>query len=144
MTQLEVEPVILKNYTIGRQIGKGAYGIVWEVVNKKTLKKYALKKIFDAFGNQRDAQRTFREISFLQKFSDHPNIIRLMNVIKAGNDKDIYLVFEYMESDLHNCIKKGNILRDVHKRFIFYQLLRAVKYIHSGNVIHRDLKHLSL
>ncbi|CAH8637869.1 unnamed protein product [Schistosoma curassoni] len=45
-----------------------------------------------------------------------------------------------METDLNNCIKKGNILKDVHKRFILYQLLRAVKYIHSGNVIHRDLK----
>ncbi|XP_018649754.1 putative extracellular signal-regulated kinase 1/2 [Schistosoma mansoni] len=140
MTQLEVEPVILKNYTIERRIGKGAYGIVWKAVNKKTHKKLALKKIFDAFRNQTDAQRTFREISFLQQFSNHPNIIRLLNVIKAENDKDIYLVFEYMETDLNNCIKKGNILRDVHKKFIFYQLLRAVKYIHSGNVIHRDLK----
>ncbi|CAH8638333.1 unnamed protein product [Schistosoma margrebowiei] len=140
MTQLEVEPVILKNYTIERRIGKGAYGIVWKAVNKKTHKKLALKKIFDAFRNQTDAQRTFREISFLQQFSNHPNIIRLLNVIKAENDKDIYLVFEYMETDLNNCIKKGNILKDVHKRFIFYQLLRAVKYIHSGNVIHRDLK----
>ncbi|RTG86433.1 uncharacterized protein DC041_0006238 [Schistosoma bovis] len=65
-------------------------------MNKKTHKKLALKKIFDAFRNQTDAQRTFREISFLQQFSNHPNIIRLLNVIKAENDKDIYLVFEYM------------------------------------------------
>ncbi|KAH8863725.1 Mitogen-activated protein kinase 15 [Schistosoma japonicum] len=138
--QLEVEPVILKHYAIERRIGKGAYGIVWKAVNRKTQKTVALKKIFDAFRNQTDAQRTFREISFLQEFSDHPNIIRLLNVIKAENDKDIYLVFEFMETDLHKCIKKGNILKDMHKKFIFYQLLRAIKYIHSGNVIHRDLK----
>ena len=56
----------------------------------------AVKKIFDAFRNQTDAQRTFREIMFLQEFGDHPNIIKLHNVIKAENDKDIYLVFEFM------------------------------------------------
>lgn len=50
----------------------------------------------DAFRNQTDAQRTFREIMFLQHFGDHPNIIRLLDVHRADNDKDIYLVFEYM------------------------------------------------
>lgn len=37
-------------------------------------------------------------------------------------------------------IKKGKILKDLHKVFIMYQLFKAIKYIHSGNVIHRDLK----
>ena len=35
-------------------------------------------------------------ISFGQEFGDHKNIIKLLNVMKAENDKDIYLVFEYM------------------------------------------------
>jgi len=67
-------------------------------VDKKSGEVVALKKIFDAFRNQTDAQRTFREIMFLQEFGDHPNIIRLHNVLKAENDKDIYLVFEFMGS----------------------------------------------
>ena len=33
---------------------------------------------------------------FLQEFGDHANIIKLHNVLKAENDKDIYLVFEFM------------------------------------------------
>ncbi|KAG8296980.1 Mitogen-activated protein kinase 15 [Homalodisca vitripennis] len=77
---------------------------------------------------------------FLQEFCKHPNIIRLHSVHRAINNKDIYLVFEYMETDLHNIIERGNILRDIHRRYITYQLLKALKYIHSGNVIHRDLK----
>ncbi|ESN97425.1 hypothetical protein HELRODRAFT_85482, partial [Helobdella robusta] len=140
MSNNEVESHITKKYLIKKRLGKGAYGIVWKAVDKKTSEVVALKKIFDAFRNATDAQRTFREIMFLQAFSDHRNIIRLRNVIKAENDKDIYLVFEFMDTDLHNVIKKGNILSDVHKQFIMYQLLAATKYLHSGNVIHRDYK----
>ncbi|EDV23520.1 uncharacterized protein TRIADDRAFT_50520 [Trichoplax adhaerens] len=136
----EIEPHILKKYDIRKRLGKGAYGIVWKAIDRKTNEIVAVKKIFDAFRNQTDAQRTFREIFFLQEFSGLDNIIKLINVIKAENDKDIYLVFEYMDTDLHNVIKKGNILKDVHKRYIMYQILRAIKYMHSGNVIHRDLK----
>ncbi|XP_061175515.1 extracellular signal-regulated kinase 2-like isoform X1 [Saccostrea echinata] len=136
----EIEPHITKKYEIKKRLGKGAYGIVWKAVDRRTGEVVAVKKIFDAFRNQTDAQRTFREIMFLQEFGDHNNIIKLHNVIKAENDRDIYLVFEFMETDLHNVIKRGSILKDVHKRYIMYQLFKATKYLHSGNVIHRDQK----
>ncbi|KAH9523680.1 Mitogen-activated protein kinase 15 [Bulinus truncatus] len=136
----EIEPHITKKYEIKKRLGKGAYGIVWKAIDRRTGEVVAVKKIFDAFRNKTDAQRTFREIMFLQEFGDHPNIIKLHNVIKAENDKDIYLVFEFMETDLHNVIKRGNILKDVHKRYVMYQLFKSIKYLHSGNVIHRDMK----
>ncbi|KAL6260367.1 hypothetical protein P5V15_007897 [Pogonomyrmex californicus] len=136
----EIDAHINKQYDIVRRLGKGAYGIVWKAIERKKKNTVAVKKIFDAFRNQTDAQRTFREIMFLLSFANHENIIKLIGLHKADNNRDIYLVFEYMETDLHNVIKRGNILKDIHKVFIMYQLFKAVKYIHSGNVIHRDLK----
>ncbi|CAF3276958.1 unnamed protein product [Rotaria socialis] len=135
-----VDTHILRYYEIQKRLGKGAYGIVWKAIDKRTKEIVALKKIFDAFRNQTDAQRTYREIVFLREFGEHPNVIRLQNVLKADNDRDIYLVFEFMEADLHNVIRKGNILKDTHKRYVMYQLLKAMKYLHSANVIHRDMK----
>ena len=44
-----------------------------------------------------------------------------------------------MDTDLHACIR-ANILEDIHKQYIIYQLLKAIKYMHSGGVLHRDLK----
>jgi mitogen-activated protein kinase 15 len=129
----------MAKYEILQKLGKGAYGIVWKVKDKESGDVYALKKIFDAFHNATDAQRTFREIIFLQELADHENIITLMDVLKADNDRDIYLIFEFMESDLHAVIR-ANILEDIHKRYIIYQLLKAFKYMHSANVIHRDMK----
>ncbi|XP_034949386.1 extracellular signal-regulated kinase 2 isoform X2 [Chelonus insularis] len=136
----EIDSHVTKHYNIIRRLGKGAYGIVWEATEKKSKETVAVKKIFDAFRNQTDAQRTFREIMFLLSFSNHENIIQLIGLHKANNDRDIYLVFEFMDTDLHKVIKKGNILKDIHKVYIMYQLFKAIKYIHSGNVIHRDLK----
>lgn len=68
---------------------------MWKAYDKKSKEKVAVKKIFDAFQNATDAQRTFREIMLLQEL-EHENIIKLSNVMKAQNDRDIYLVFEYM------------------------------------------------
>lgn len=134
----EVESHILKRYDLLQKLGKGAYGIVWKVMDKKTRNILALKKIFDVFQNSTDAQRTFREIMFLQEL-DHENIIKLYNVIRADNDKDIYLVFEYMETDLHAVIR-AKILEDIHKQYVLYQTFRCLKYMHSADLLHRDLK----
>lgn len=43
-----------------------AYGIVWKAIEKRSRGVVALKKCFDAFRNATDAQRTFREIMYLQ------------------------------------------------------------------------------
>lgn len=60
-------------------------------------------------------------------------------MIRAENDRDIYLVFDYMETDLHAVIR-ANILEDIHKQYIIYQTLKCLKYMHSADVLHRDLK----
>lgn len=73
-----------------------AYGVVWRVEERSTGWTLALKKIFGAFQNATDAQRTYREIVFLQELSAHENIVTLLDVIPADNEKDIYLVFEFM------------------------------------------------
>jgi len=134
----EIEPHIYKKFEVLQRLGKGAYGIVWKVVERKTKQTMALKKVFDAFHNDTDAQRTFREVMILQEL-DHPNMVKLLNVIKAENNKDLYLVFEYVETDLHSVIRAG-ILEEIHKEFIIYQMLCALLYLHSAEIIHRDLK----
>jgi mitogen-activated protein kinase 15 len=96
---------------------------VWKALEKKTKRIVALKKIFDAFQNATDAQRTYREIMFLRELAGHDNIVQLLDVMKADNDRDIYLVFEFLETDLHAVIR-ANILEDIHKQYILYQLLK--------------------
>lgn len=47
--------------------------------------------------------------------------------------KDIYVVFELMESDLHQVIKPNDDLTREHYQFFLYQLLRGLKYIYTGH-----------
>jgi mitogen-activated protein kinase 15 len=56
----EIDSSILQVYEIKKLLGSGAYGFVWKVSDRQTRKEYALKKIFDAFHNDVDAQRTYR------------------------------------------------------------------------------------
>merc|ERR1719456_312232 len=118
----QLDKYLLRKFDIIRRLGRGAYGIVWMVMEKETGQIMALKKCFDAFSNSTDAQRTFREIMILQELNGHANIVRLLNVLKSENENDIYVVSDYMEADLHTVIQ-ARFLQEIHTEYITYQLL---------------------
>jgi serine/threonine protein kinase len=49
------------------------------------------------------------------------------------------LVTDVLDTDLHAVIR-ANILEEVHKQYIMYQLLKSIKYMHSAEMLHRDMK----
>jgi mitogen-activated protein kinase 15 len=128
----------LAKYEVIKKIGSGSYGHVFKVLNRKTRKIKALKKNFDAFQNSSDAQRTYREIMFLMQIK-HPNIVVLEEVIPADNGRDIYLVFEFLDADLHLLIY-NNLLSEDHIKYILYQIAKALLFLHSVGLVHRDVK----
>eukprot|EP00613_Pedinella_sp_CCMP2098_P017176 CAMPEP_0171751290 /NCGR_PEP_ID=MMETSP0991-20121206/41925_1 /TAXON_ID=483369 /ORGANISM="non described non described, Strain CCMP2098" /LENGTH=177 /DNA_ID=CAMNT_0012352439 /DNA_START=26 /DNA_END=555 /DNA_ORIENTATION=- len=135
----DIDKHVRRRFDVSTRLGKGAYGIVWMAKEKRSGRVVALKKCFDAFRNGTDAQRTYREIMYLQRLAGHDNIVRMQHVVRAENDRDIYLTFDHMETDLHAVIR-ANILEEIHKKYIIYQLLKALKFMHSGELLHRDIK----
>ncbi|CAL9151653.1 unnamed protein product [Musa hybrid cultivar] len=129
-------------YHIQEVIGKGSYGVVGSAIDTHTGEKVAIKKINDVFEHISDATRILREIKLLRLLR-HPDIVEIKHIMLPPSRrefKDIYVVFELMESDLHQVIKANDDLTPEHHQFFLYQLLRALKYIHAANVFHRDLK----
>ncbi|XP_009799688.1 mitogen-activated protein kinase 9 isoform X2 [Nicotiana tabacum] len=129
-------------YQVHEVIGKGSYGVVGSAVDTHTGERVAIKKINDVFDHVSDATRILREIKLLRLLR-HPDIVEIKHIMLPPSRrefKDIYVVFELMESDLHQVIKANNDLTAEHYQFFLYQLMRGLKYIHTANIFHRDLK----
>ncbi|XP_037492173.1 mitogen-activated protein kinase 18 isoform X1 [Jatropha curcas] len=129
-------------YKILEVIGKGSYGVVCAAIDTHTGEKVAIKKIHDVFEHISDAIRILREVKLLRLLR-HPDIVEIKRIMLPPSKrefKDIFVVFELMESDLHQVIKANDDLTREHHQFFLYQMLRALKYMHTANVYHRDLK----
>ena len=60
----KVEDHIKKRFFLQKKIGQGAYGVVFKATDRKTKEVVALKKLFGAFQDDTDSQRTFREVCY--------------------------------------------------------------------------------
>ena len=135
---------VKKKYVPIKPIGKGAYGIVCSAKDEKQNTKVAIKKITNAFENVVDAKRTLREIKLLRHLR-HENVVPITDCMLPSKEEeynfnDVYVMYELMDTDLHQIIRSDQPLTDDHCQYFIYQLLRGLKYIHSADVLHRDLK----
>ncbi|KAK5609507.1 hypothetical protein CRENBAI_007221 [Crenichthys baileyi] len=125
-------------YKVRGEIGYGTFSKVKLAFHALTKDKVALK-ILDRMRLDAQAQRLLsREISSMESLQ-HPNVIRLYEVVETPSR--LFLVLEYAGGgDLHNRICSEGKLCDSTSKITFAQILSAVKYMHDSNIIHRDLK----
>ncbi|CAE6470932.1 unnamed protein product [Rhizoctonia solani] len=122
VTALNQQFVIDAEYQFVKELGQGAYGCVLAAKHRRSGEGCAIKKITNIF----------TKITCLYD----------MDIVfdAAGNFNEVYLYEELMEADLHAIIRSGQPLSDAHFQSFLYQTLCGLKYIHSANVLHRDLK----
>ncbi|XP_067430960.1 serine/threonine-protein kinase Chk2 [Thunnus thynnus] len=127
-------------YLLTRRIGTGVCGEVRLAFERSTCNKFAVKiinkKNFQSEGTaMRNAQT---EIEILQRI-DHPCLIKTEDFYQT--DDSYYIVLELMEGgELFHRVKSQQQLQESVTKLYFYQMLRAVQYLHSNGIIHRDLK----
>ncbi|KAH0288559.1 mitogen-activated protein kinase spm1 [Aureobasidium namibiae CBS 147.97] len=138
------EFIVDARYNVTKELGQGAYGIVCAAqAGHDPKEQVAVKKITNVFSKQILAKRALREIKLLQHFRGHRNITCLFDMDIPGGPSsynEVYLYEELMECDLAAIIRSGQPLTDAHFQSFIYQILCGLKYIHSANVLHRDLK----
>ncbi|KAG5438366.1 hypothetical protein PCANB_002854 [Pneumocystis canis] len=139
-TTRSVQFNVSDDYKVLDVIGEGAYGVVCSAIHKPSGQKVAIKKI-SPFDHSMFCLRTLREMKLLRYFN-HENIISILDIQQPQDFEsfsEVYLIQELMETDMHRVIRTQD-LSDDHCQYFIYQVLRALKAMHSANILHRDLK----
>ncbi|CDO62550.1 glycogen synthase kinase 3 [Plasmodium reichenowi] len=132
-----------KSYKLGNIIGNGSFGVVYEAICIDTSEQVAIKKVLQ------DPQYKNRELMIMKNLN-HINIIYLKDYYYTEsfkkNEKNIFLnvVMEYIPQTVHKYMKYYSRNNQSLPMFLVklysYQLCRALSYIHSKFICHRDLK----
>ena len=123
-------------YQVVKKLGDGAYGTVFLAHNLITGLKVALKKIVKEEPKQIEDIEKTNKFDIVKKL-DHPFIVKIIDLYSTP--KAYYIINEYCShGELYSQIKMR--LTEEQLCFIFYQIFSALNYLHSNNIIHRDLK----
>ncbi|KAI3830123.1 hypothetical protein L1987_04257 [Smallanthus sonchifolius] len=123
-------------------VGRGSYGVVYKALNLEGGEVVAIKKLYRKHYSVQDCLN-LREIKSLFDLNDHPNSVKLKDVI--NQEGVVFLEFEYMECCLHDrIVNQTNPLSESEIRNICFQILQGLAYIHRDGYIHRDLKPANL
>jgi len=135
----EDEELRQRGFTLGMNLGEGSYAKVKSAFWTQNHKRVAIKII-----NKKKAPKDFktkflpRELDIMKKLK-HPHIIELYDIMQFNSK--VYLVLEMAgHGDMLEYIKLRGAIPDEKAAIMYYQLAHAITYLHSLNIVHRDLK----
>lgn len=131
----------ISDFDILGNLGQGTFGLVYKAREKKTGQLLALKLIRMESETQGFPITAIREITIL-KSNRNENIVNLIDVITGDDNDDVYLVFEYVDHDLHGLfeLKPKEILKPEIIKSYIKQLLNGLHFLHTKKILHRDIK----
>ena len=133
------------NYTITETLGQGTNGVIYQVINNKTKKHYAMKKLIAS---------TVAELDFYQKEfkilyeNPHPYILNIYGVCARCFDSTTYVLYVLMalaekdlEMEIVERIKTRKYFQEKELIAMLKKLVEALYYLQKErNVAHRDIK----
>ncbi|XP_063637580.1 myosin-IIIa isoform X4 [Pan troglodytes] len=132
-------------WEITETIGKGTYGKVFKVLNKKNGQKAAVKILDPIHDIDEEIEA---EYNILKALSDHPNVVRFYGIYfkkdKVNGDK-LWLVLELCNggsvTDLvKGFLKRGERMSEPLIAYILHEALMGLQHLHNNKTIHRDVK----
>ena len=137
---------IKKNSSLSRNdfefifiIGKGGFGKVWRVKEKKTNELYALKEMSKTKIIDKKSEKSINGEREFLSFLHHPFIVNMHYAFQDNNN--LYLVMDLLTGgDLRYHCSRYRYFSEEQTRFFLACIIHSLNYIHKNNVIHRDIK----
>ena len=134
----------LSDFTMGKQLGKGAFGAVYQVTRKEDSKTYAMKIVKISSLSLKEREAALNEIRILASLQ-HPNIIGYKEAFFDDNSKTLNIVMEFADDgDIEKKIKENIKYHRIFDENTIWnwtiQILEGLKYLHDNKIMHRDLK----
>jgi serine/threonine protein kinase len=134
-------PKVLCGYMIKKVLGQGSFGTVKLGVHPKTGEQVAIKTLnYKAVRSPKELDMIQREKDIL-KTLDHPNIVKLKEVVEDPDKEKCHMLFEYVSGgELFAYIVAHGRLKEKDARRFVRQMVSGLEYCHNHLIIHRDLK----
>jgi polo-like kinase 1 len=129
----------IRKYTKGRLLGKGGFAKCYEFTNMQTQKITAAKVIAkSSLIKSRSRQKLISEIK-IHKALHHNNIVHFEHYFE--DSENVYFLLELCQNQsLNELMKRRKTLTELEVQCYAVQIIKALKYLHSHRIIHRDLK----
>ena len=119
-------------------LGKGSFGSVYLVKNKRLNTNFAMKIIEKADNDAKEEENLMNEINILRKL-DHPNILKIFEFYSTKESYSI--VTELCKGgELFQEIVDRGPFNEIYSAYVMFQILSAINYCHGMKIVHRDLK----
>ena len=135
----------IDNYKIEKQIGEGSFGLIYQVMNKKSYIKYAMKKII---ANNLKALESFQTEFEIVHQNSHPNILDILGICIRCLDQTTFVLYVLMDLALHDWDYEIEQRKKEKKYYTENELISILKQISSAllylqkvkRIAHRDVK----
>ncbi|XWS66244.1 hypothetical protein CRYUN_Cryun05aG0183100 [Craigia yunnanensis] len=127
----------IEEYHITELVGEGSFGKVHKGRRKYTVQTVAMKFIMKHGKTEKDIHNLRQEIEILRKLK-HENIIEMIDSFESQHE--FCVVTEFAQGDLFQILEDDKCLPEEQVQAIAKQLVRALHYLHSNRIIHRDMK----
>ncbi|XP_073301385.1 serine/threonine-protein kinase TIO-like isoform X2 [Primulina huaijiensis] len=127
----------VENYHVIELAGEGSFGKVYKGRRKFTGQTVAMKFIPKHGKTEKDILNLRQEIEILRKLK-HENIVAMLDSFESP--QEFCVVTEFAQGELFEILEDDKCLPEEQVQAIAKQLVRALHYLHSNRIIHRDMK----